>query len=162
MEEITTSVVKKTRVKKSDDLRPEGVADQVWTDFLEVRKAKRAPLTATALAAIQREAEDVGWTLPQAIERMAKDGWQGFKAAWIRKEQAENERKSSHGGKQDGAALAIDRRLAELARTPERPTTFDGYGTGQGPIAAIADMRCGPFPEMAPHHACRVAKAGQR
>jgi len=141
MEEITTSVVKKTRVKKSDDLRPDGVTEQVWNDFIAIRQAKKAPITATALAGIRREAEDVGWTLAQAVEKMTVMGWQGFKASWIRKEQAENERKSSNSDKRDGAAMAIDKRLAELARTPERPATCDGYGTGQGPIAAIADMR---------------------
>ncbi len=62
---------------------PEGVSDVVWTDFLKLRKAKRAPMTDTALAGIQREADKIGWPLQKALETCCKRGWQGFEAAWV-------------------------------------------------------------------------------
>lgn len=70
-----------TSVKKPDD-----VNEQVWNDFLQIRKAKHAPLTETALAGIRREAEKAGISLEAALETCCERGWQGFKADWYRKE----------------------------------------------------------------------------
>lgn len=57
---------------------------QVADDFLTVRKAKKAPLTATALALIEREASKAGITTAQAIAIATARNWQSFKADWIR------------------------------------------------------------------------------
>lgn len=62
--------------------RPDGVDESVWSDFLAIRKAKRAPLTATALSGIEREAKDAGITLQAALACCCERGWQSFKAAW--------------------------------------------------------------------------------
>lgn len=60
-----------------------GIADDLLSDFLAVRKDKRAgPLTDTALAGIRREAEKAGLTLEQAITACCEFGWQGFNAGW--------------------------------------------------------------------------------
>lgn len=56
---------------------------QVAADFLQVRKAKRSPLTATALALIEREAARAGLTTAQAIAISTGRGWQSFRAEWI-------------------------------------------------------------------------------
>lgn len=63
--------------------KPDEVDDQVWADFLQVRKAKRSPLTATALAGIEREAAKAGIGLQQALEVCCESGWAGFKADWF-------------------------------------------------------------------------------
>lgn len=62
--------------------RPEDVPEQVWLDWLAIRKAKRAPLTVTAFDTIQREAIKAGLPLPAAIRVCVEHGWQGFKADW--------------------------------------------------------------------------------
>jgi len=64
-------------------LPPDGVSDSVWTDFLKVRKAKKAPMTDTALDGIRAEAEKAGLTLQEALQMCCARGWQGFKAAWL-------------------------------------------------------------------------------
>ena len=64
--------------------KPDGVSDGVWQDFQQLRKAKRAPLTETALAAIEREAAAAGWTLEAALSECSARGWQAFKAAWVK------------------------------------------------------------------------------
>lgn len=64
-------------------LPPDGVSDSVWADFLKIRKAKRAPMTDTALDGIRHEAEKAGLTLQEALQTCCARGWQGFKAAWI-------------------------------------------------------------------------------
>jgi uncharacterized protein YdaU (DUF1376 family) len=64
---------------------PEGVSLQVWNDYLAVRKAKRSPLTATALTAIEKEAGKAGWSLEKALSECVSRGWVGFKAEWVDK-----------------------------------------------------------------------------
>jgi len=64
-------------------VKPEGVSDSVWSDFQAIRKAKRAPLTATALDGIEREAIKAGMTLADALAMCCARGWQGFKAEWV-------------------------------------------------------------------------------
>jgi hypothetical protein len=55
----------------------------VWRDFLAHRKAKRAPVTQTALARIRSEADKAGWPLADALAECTARGWQGFKAEWV-------------------------------------------------------------------------------
>lgn len=70
-----------------DDLVVLGVDRQHAIDWLAVRKVKGKgkPLTATALAGIQREADRAGLSLPVAIGICAAEGWMGFKADWLDK-----------------------------------------------------------------------------
>jgi uncharacterized protein YdaU (DUF1376 family) len=63
--------------------RPDGVLENVWNDFLALRKAKRSPLTQTALDAIEREAEKLPMTVNDALAMCCARGWQGFKAEWV-------------------------------------------------------------------------------
>ncbi len=71
------------RVKPAVLVKPDGIADSVWSDFQAIRKAKRAPLTATALDGIEREASKAGLSLQQALQTCCARGWQGFKADWV-------------------------------------------------------------------------------
>lgn len=64
----------------------EGMTEQVAKDHLAVRKAKKSPLTATALAAIEREAGKAGVTTAQAIAIATARGWVSFKAEWIKQD----------------------------------------------------------------------------
>ena len=72
--------------------RPDSVPEQVWNDFIKIRKAKKSPLTQTALNGIEREEEEAGWTLDEAITECVTRGWQGFKAEWVQKAQQTNNR----------------------------------------------------------------------
>lgn len=62
---------------------PEGVKTATWADFLVVRMAKKAPVTATAIARIRTEAEQAGWTLERALQECVSRGWTGFNHAWV-------------------------------------------------------------------------------
>ena len=59
------------------------LSDQVAKDFLTVRRAKKSPLTATALALIAKESAKAGITTAQAIAIATARGWVSFKADWI-------------------------------------------------------------------------------
>ena len=61
---------------------PGDVDAAVFADFLTIRKAKRAPLTATALGGIRREADKAGVSLEQALTVCCERGWVGFRADW--------------------------------------------------------------------------------
>lgn len=119
----TTNVVKDkslTNIRAKPFAKPEGVEQSIWSDFLDLRKAKRAPLSNTALAAIEREAGLVGWTLNQAITEMVARGWQGFKANWVKEKS--NDRSSNPMGATERAARQA---LHEISGGIGR---FDGSG----------------------------------
>ncbi len=62
-----------------NDLVGAGVERQAAADWLRVR---RAPLTRTALAGVEREAAMAGISLGRAVLVAAENSWRGFKAAW--------------------------------------------------------------------------------
>ena len=62
---------------------PINVQEQVWEDFLALRKVKKAPMTITALAGIKRESDKANWDLNKAISECVARGWIGFKAEWV-------------------------------------------------------------------------------
>lgn len=64
--------------------RPSDVDEKVWSDFLELRKSKRAPLTETALDGIRSESGRAGQTLNATLRLCCNRGWQGFNADWLR------------------------------------------------------------------------------
>lgn len=68
---------------------PDDVSQQVWDDFLKLRKSKNAPVTDTVLVSIRNQAESVNWTLEQALVEMCARGWQGFKAEWVQQSRKE-------------------------------------------------------------------------
>lgn len=63
--------------------RPNGVSDSVWNDFLKIRKAKKAPLTETAMLRIEAEASKAGYSIEQALQTCCARGWQSFDADWV-------------------------------------------------------------------------------
>lgn len=69
--------------RKSKVHKPADVSEQTWSDFLDHRKAKKAPITASALAGIRREAEKAGWQMEAALVEAMARGWQGFNAEWV-------------------------------------------------------------------------------
>lgn len=79
-EERTDSSPKKSR---SCLIRPESVTELVWSDFLAIRRAKKSPMTETALSGIEREAKKAGMTLADALAVCCERGWQSFRAEWV-------------------------------------------------------------------------------
>lgn len=69
---------------KTKDLMPDGMNISVWSDFLILRKAKKLPITQTALNGIEKEAQKAGKSLADAIQICCERGWAGFKAEWLK------------------------------------------------------------------------------
>ena len=74
---------------------PPGFDLKIWQDFTAIRKAKRSPLTETALAGIEREAVKAGLTLESALRMCCERGWQGFEASWLKQSRGSAGGKSS-------------------------------------------------------------------
>lgn len=64
--------------------RPDGVSPQTWSDWLALRKAKKAPVTATVVEAARREAEKAGMPLDAFLQVWCMRGSQGLQADWIK------------------------------------------------------------------------------
>lgn len=62
---------------------PDGVAVEVWADFIILRNKLRAPVTNTVLTGIAREAAKAGIQLGDALRICCERGWRGFKAEWL-------------------------------------------------------------------------------
>ena len=61
--------------KKKEVAPPDGVDEQVWNDWMKIRKAKRVPITETALQKFSALAKDYGLTTNQLIEICIERGW---------------------------------------------------------------------------------------
>jgi hypothetical protein len=64
--------------------KPDEVTDQVWSDWLELRKAKRAPVTQTVVDGAASEAAKAGMTLDGFLSVWCSRGSQGLQAEWIK------------------------------------------------------------------------------
>jgi uncharacterized protein YdaU (DUF1376 family) len=64
-----------------------GVDKQIATEYLQLRKRKKANLTPVALEGVRREAANAGISLCDAMRSCVENGWQGFKAEWVQNRQ---------------------------------------------------------------------------
>jgi uncharacterized protein YdaU (DUF1376 family) len=62
---------------------PLDVSEQVWQDWLALRKAKKASVTATVLEGARKEAFKLDWPLEKFLAEWCTRGSQGLKAEWI-------------------------------------------------------------------------------
>jgi uncharacterized protein YdaU (DUF1376 family) len=88
-EPITNNQKPKPHKKAPAVLCPAGVEPNVWSDWLEIRKAKNLPLTETAWSQLMVECEKSGLTVDAMIKECCLRGWGAFKAAWWEKEAKE-------------------------------------------------------------------------
>lgn len=64
------------------------VPTELVSDWLKVRKAKKAPLTRTAIASMRRQAERAGVSMTRAVEIAVELNWQAFRADWYAERQS--------------------------------------------------------------------------
>lgn len=63
---------------------PADVAEQTWSDYLTLRKAKKAPVTVTVLETARRESEKAGMPLDSFLQVWCMRGSQGLQADWLK------------------------------------------------------------------------------
>ncbi|MHB0965546.1 MAG: YdaU family protein [Bellilinea sp.] len=62
-----------------------GISEKIALDWIQLRKAKKAAITETALKGIQREALKAGVSMEDALRTCCERGWAGFKSDWVDK-----------------------------------------------------------------------------
>lgn len=81
---------KKSR-KNEQAARPDNVTEQVWNDYLQVRKDKGAKsFSITALNKLLQQADQAGLSLQQVLETCIENNWRGFNATWLTEDQLRN------------------------------------------------------------------------
>ena len=76
-----------TKKKATAVACPPDVQEQVWQDWLSLRKAKKASVTETVVNGARQEAQKLGWPLEQFLVEWCTRGSQGLKAEWIKPDQ---------------------------------------------------------------------------
>lgn len=104
-----TTPPRKSKKAEPVPAKPDGVRDQTWAGFLEMRKRKRSPVTESALDGIETEAAKAGWTMEAALAKCNARGWQGFEAEWVANA------KPPDAGNDDLASRILKRQAAESA-----------------------------------------------
>lgn len=74
----------RTQARASAPMRPDDVPEAVWGDWLQLRKAKKAPVTATVLEHATRESVKAGMPLADFLRVWCARGSQGLEADWLK------------------------------------------------------------------------------
>lgn len=75
---------KKPRAKPAGPPCPDGVTEQVWLDWLELRAKKRAPVTQTVVDGLHAEACKAGMSVEAFLRIWCQRGTQGLQADWLK------------------------------------------------------------------------------
>jgi hypothetical protein len=75
---------KATKVAATGVACPDGVGEDVWQDWLQLRKAKKAPVTQTVVNSATKEAEKAGISLNAFLTIWCARGSQGLQAEWLK------------------------------------------------------------------------------
>jgi uncharacterized protein YdaU (DUF1376 family) len=79
--------IEKEPRKRVSPERPDDVCEQVWLDWLQLRKGKRAPVTATVLTEARAEACKASVPLERFLSVWCARGSQGLQADWLKPEE---------------------------------------------------------------------------
>jgi uncharacterized protein YdaU (DUF1376 family) len=75
---------------------PQDVSPQVWQDWLQLRKSKKASVTETVVKGARAEAGKLNWTLDQFLIEWCTRGSQGLKAEWVVEKQTATQKAAAN------------------------------------------------------------------
>ena len=78
--------------------RPADVDQQTWADWLQLRKAKKAPVTETVIRSAVAEAGKAGVTVERFLQIWCARGSQGLEASWLKDSEKQVGKISKHSG----------------------------------------------------------------
>lgn len=93
---INHKPIKEKSAKAPTIQKPDDVDEQVWLDWLQLRKEKNAAVTETVLKNARKEAALASMTLMAFLEIWCARGSQGLQADWLRKTDGKNTPASAH------------------------------------------------------------------
>ena len=98
---------------------PLDVRDQVWADWVALRKSKKAPITATVVEGARKEAFKLNWPLDKFLVEWCTRGSQGLKAEWVVKPNpADNVRLTIAPSNEPDPALLKIKQDEKITRPP--------------------------------------------
>ena len=109
---------------------PSDVRDQVWNDWVALRKSKKAPITQTVIEGARKEAFKLNWPLDKFLVEWCTRGSQGLKAEWIVKPNpADNVRLTVASSNEPDPALEKIKADEKTTRppTPEERAILNSY-----------------------------------
>ncbi len=106
-------------------ITPEGVSNEVFQDFIKLRKGLKAPVTETAIKGLAREGQKAGLTLEQVMTLCCQNGWRGFKADWAKPESLKTQDKPTQ--RWDSSLEGIMNKGKELGILPKPGETEGQY-----------------------------------
>lgn len=140
---VNTIKKKDTNVSKKEisvqPAKPDSVSDEVFKDWVAMRKSMKAPASQTAINGIAREAERAGWTLEDALAECVARGWRGFKAGWV-KDDGRNEKT---GSVTESAVAGAKARLASIrSESPsgDRGSDVQRIGKMPDPVRSLGHV----------------------
>jgi hypothetical protein len=83
--------VKPKKPSPSKIIKPDNVEEEVWQDWLTLRKTKRAPVTNTVLKGAIKQAGIAKVSLNEFLQIWCRRGSQGLEAAWIKPDEKQNQ-----------------------------------------------------------------------
>ena len=83
------------RSKATSVACPPDVRDQVWNDWVALRKSKKAPITETVVEGARKEAFKLNWPLDKFLVEWCTRGSQGLKADWVKEKQSVSEQRQN-------------------------------------------------------------------
>jgi len=83
---------KNARKRAAAPQRPSQVSEQVWQDWLALRKSKRAPVSDTVLQSAIEEADRAQMTLEAFLRIWCARGSQGLQADWIKPQERQGQK----------------------------------------------------------------------
>jgi uncharacterized protein YdaU (DUF1376 family) len=127
---ITQDTEHKTQKKATVVACPLDVRDQVWNDWVALRKSKKAPITATVVEGARKEAFKLNWPLDKFLVEWCTRGSQGLKAEWVVKPNpADNVRLTVAPSNEPDPALEKIKQDEKITRppTPEERAILNAY-----------------------------------
>lgn len=81
---ITKANIYKEKFNFANALVSQGADQKLISEYMEVRKAKKAVNSETAFKSLISEQQKSGLTLNQVLEHCVVNSWKGFKAEWVK------------------------------------------------------------------------------
>lgn len=137
--EIIDGKPKKFNFKK--ELINLGVSEPVATDWMEVRRKKKASNTETAFKIIVAEINKTGRSPNECITEAVARSWQGFKAEWITKNNNQNGNTATTT-QPNSNRQTLGSRMDEVKRraTERRNQQNNSQGTSNEPFSSFEDV----------------------
>ena len=85
--ETETEVETETKKKATSVACPSDVDQQIWDDWKQLRKAKKAPVTETVVSSARKEASKANMSFSDFLSVWCARGSQGLQAEWLKPEE---------------------------------------------------------------------------